>query len=62
MATKKNNRKELRKMNIIRDEFILAILDDMEKHMANAKTKGEKALVLGMTLLMYDSLDFGGDE
>lgn len=49
-------------MNIIRDEFILAILDDMEKHMANAKTKGEKALVLGMTLLMYDSLDFGGDE
>ena len=29
----------------IRDEFILAILDDMEKHMANAKTKGEKALV-----------------
>ena len=49
-------------MNIIRDEFILAILDDMEKHMANATTEGEKALVLGMTLLMYDSLDFGGDE
>lgn len=46
----------------IRNEFILAILDDMEKHMANATTEGEKALVLGMTLLMHDSLDFGGDE
>ena len=46
----------------IRDEFILAILDDMKKHMANATTEGEKALVYEMTLLMYDSLDFGGDE
>ena len=49
-------------MNIIRDEFILAILDDMEKHMANAKTKGEKALVYEITKTMHDSLDFGGEE
>ena len=46
----------------IRDEFILAILDDMEKHMANAKTEGEKALICAMTMTMYDSLDFGGDK
>ena len=46
----------------IRNEFILAILDDMEKHMANAKTKGEKALVYEITKTMHDSLDFGGEE
>ena len=46
----------------IRDEFILAILDDMEKHMANATTDGEKALICTMTMAMHDSLDFGGDE
>jgi hypothetical protein len=46
----------------IRDEFILAILDDMEKHMANATTEGEKTLVYEMTKTMHDSLDFGGDE
>lgn len=46
----------------IRDEFILAILDDMEKHMANATTDGEKALICTMTMTMYESLDFGGDK
>ena len=29
----------------IRDEFILAILDDMKKHMANATTEEEKAFI-----------------
>lgn len=46
----------------IRDEFILAILDDMEKHMRNATTDGEKALICQMTMVMHDSLDFGGDN
>jgi hypothetical protein len=46
----------------IRDEFILAILDDMEKHMANATTEGEKALICAMTMIMYESLDFGVDN
>jgi hypothetical protein len=46
----------------IRDEFILAILDDMEKHMANATTEGEQALVYEMTKTMHDNLDFGGNE
>lgn len=46
----------------IRDEFILAILDDMEKHMANAESEGEKALIYEMTKAMHECLDFGGDE
>lgn len=46
----------------IKDEFILAILDDMEKHMANATTEGEKALVYEMAKTLHDSLDFGGEE
>jgi hypothetical protein len=46
----------------IRDEFILAILDDLEKHMANATTEGEQALVYRMTKTMCNSLDFGGDK
>lgn len=46
----------------VREEFILAILDDMEKHMANATTEGERALIYEMTKTMYDSLDFGGNE